>query len=65
MSEPKTVDALAAQIEDEERRPLERLLVYFGRYWLFFFLGGLILYFSLTTPNHAFFGTVLSQLWVR
>src|SRR5919204_6463039 len=57
MSQPKAVEALAAQIEEEERRPLERLLVYFGRYWLFFFLGGLILYFSLTTPHHAFFGT--------
>jgi ribose transport system permease protein len=58
VTEPKAVEALSAQVEQEYQRPVaERLLVYFGRYWLFFFLAGLIVYFSLTTPHHAFFGT--------
>jgi ribose transport system permease protein len=56
--EPNPVEATPPELEgDEERTPLERALFLLGRYWLFIFLAGLIAYFSLTTPNHAFFQT--------
>jgi ribose transport system permease protein len=37
--------------------PLRLALAALTRFWIFFFLVGLIAYFSLTTPNHAFFQT--------
>jgi ribose transport system permease protein len=40
---------------DEPRGPLAVALVALARFWLVLFLLGLVVYFSLTTPNHAFF----------
>ncbi len=58
VEESKTADALPAEVPREGKRTsLDRALAYLGRYWLFLFLFGLIAYFSLTTPNHAFFQT--------
>ncbi|HZR91219.1 MAG TPA: ABC transporter permease [Gaiellaceae bacterium] len=58
LDESKTIAASSATLPPEdERTVLERAVVSFGRYWLFLFLAGLILYFSLGTPNHAFFQT--------
>ena len=31
------------------------LFLFLTQFWIFFFLVGLILYFSVTTPGHAFF----------
>jgi ribose transport system permease protein len=54
VDEPKAVETFTAPLE-EGQTARDRLLLYVGRYWLFLFLFGLIVYFSLTTPNHAFF----------
>ena len=40
---------------DEELTRRDRAFDYFGRSWLFLFLIGLVVYFSITTPEHSFF----------
>jgi ribose transport system permease protein len=48
----ETPTALATPHSQETRARVVFLLL--TRFWIFFFLLGLILYFSITTPNHAF-----------
>jgi ribose transport system permease protein len=54
----ETIDRAPAEAEQEgEVTPVRRAVAYLGRWWLLLFLFGLIAYFSLVTPNHAFFQT--------
>jgi ribose transport system permease protein len=54
----ETIDRAPAEAEQEgELTPVRRAFAYLGRWWLLLFLFGLIAYFSLVTPNHAFFQT--------
>lgn len=59
MARPTTPTTPEAPFEIEE--PAEQVspgrlaLIALANFWIFFFLLALILYFSLTTPNHAFF----------
>lgn len=41
---------------EPDRGPLRLGLEALGRFWIFLFLLALVAYFSLTTPDHAFFG---------
>jgi ribose transport system permease protein len=41
---------------EPNRGPLRLGLEALGRFWIFLFLLALVAYFSLTTPDHAFFG---------
>jgi ribose transport system permease protein len=41
---------------EPQRGPLRLALGALGRFWIFLFLLAFIAYFSITTPNHAFFG---------
>lgn len=55
--ETEPVEPIAFEDEREpEPGPLRRALEAFGRFWIFLFLLGLVAYFSLTTPEHVFFG---------
>ncbi len=55
-AEIQTVEPGADQEELEPERGFVRLaLASLGRSWIFLFLLALVVYFSLTTPNHAFF----------
>jgi len=54
-AEPEALEP--SQFEDEREPTLTRLaLEALGRFWILLFLLGLVVYFSVTTPDHAFFG---------
>ncbi len=54
----ETIEHVPAEADGERRlTPVRRALGVVGRWWLVLFLLGLIVYFSLVTPNHAFFQT--------
>jgi ribose transport system permease protein len=56
--ETDTIERVPAEAEqDVELTPVKRALRAVGRWWLLLFLLGLIVYFSLATPNNAFFQT--------
>jgi ribose transport system permease protein len=50
-----TAGEVEAQNGVEPPSPARRALEALSRFWILLFLLGLILYFSITTPNHAFF----------
>jgi ribose transport system permease protein len=57
-AEPRTGDLLADEIALERQpTPLRVATAALTRSWIFLFLLALIAYFSLTTPDHAFFST--------
>ena len=49
-------EALEPDAREPDRGPLRLGLEALGRFWIFLFLLALVAYFSLTTPDHAFFG---------
>jgi ribose transport system permease protein len=51
----RTTDELVPELETPpEMRQSWRLVYALTNFWIFFFLLGLVVYFSVTTPNHAF-----------
>jgi ribose transport system permease protein len=55
--ETESVETVALDDEREpERGPVRLALQGLGRFWIFLFLLGFVAYFSITTPDHAFFG---------
>jgi ribose transport system permease protein len=57
-AQTETVEPIAAEDELEpEPGVLRTAAAALARSWIFIFLLGLVVYFSLTTPNHAFFST--------
>jgi ribose transport system permease protein len=55
--ETEPIEQIALEEQPEPERGLLRLaLDALGRFWILLFLLALVVYFSLTTPDHAFFG---------
>jgi ribose transport system permease protein len=55
VSQTPPADSLEIEVPEEPPSALTRLWRALSRSWIFLFLIGLVVYFSLTTPNHAFF----------
>jgi ribose transport system permease protein len=53
--ETEPVEPIAVEERPPERGPMRLALEALGRFWILLFLFALVAYFSITTPDHAFF----------